>query len=433
MPTIHPFSTTLLHWFEHNGRDLPWRETKDAYAIWLSEVILQQTQVRQGMAYWQRFVQNYPTVDALAAASEDEVLRLWQGLGYYSRARNLHKAAKQIVQLGHFPATYEEIAKLKGVGPYTAAAIASIAFNHPVAVVDGNVYRVLARFFGISTPINSTDGKKQFATLAQSLLPHHAPARYNEAIMDFGALQCLPVKGEKGNAVGEMRATNKPPAFCNPCPLNGQCVAFAQGLVHSLPVKTKAQAPKQRRMGYIYIRCKGEVAIRRRPAGDIWQGLWEPLLYQDEIISNGESKKKSKIKTIKLASDFPTPQLLAYLEGLLCSPNTALTDKTGSIPPLAHSEFSTIGGPYSFRHVLTHRIIMAEFAVVETDTKPHLPPDYVWVSEHELNKYAMSRLFELFLEKLYAERNNNQTTSVPNERNAKSQLGNLQVKNMATR
>ena len=398
--TNHPFSTALLHWFQRHGRSLPWRETKDPYAIWLSEVILQQTRVSQGMAYWQRFMRNYPTVNALAAATEDEVLRLWQGLGYYSRARNLHQAAKQIAELGHFPNTHEEISKLKGVGPYTSAAIASIAFNLPVAVVDGNVYRVLARFFGIDTPINSTEGKKQFATLAQSLLPHHAPARYNEAIMDFGALQCLPVKGETGKANGNTIVPNETPTFCNSCPLSGQCVAFAQGLVRSLPVKTKLQAPKQRRMGYIYIRCGDEIAIRKRPAGDIWQGLWEPLLYEDEVLSSVQTPETDKREGANHLENFPSPQLLAYLDRLLKGEQCAAST---TILPNSHqrSTFSpTIKGPYTFRHVLTHRIIMAQFAIVETSVKPNLPPDYIWVNEQELNKYAIPRLFELFLERL---------------------------------
>ena len=398
--TTHPFSTALLHWFQRHGRSLPWRETKDPYAIWLSEVILQQTRVSQGMAYWLRFMQNYPTVNALAAATEDEVLRLWQGLGYYSRARNLHQAAKQIAELGHFPNTHEAISKLKGVGPYTSAAISSIAFNLPVAVVDGNVYRVLARFFGIDTPINSTEGKKQFATLAQSLLPHHAPARYNEAIMDFGALQCLPVKGETGKSNGNTIVPNETPTFCNSCPLSGQCVAFAQGLVRSLPIKTKSQAPKQRRMDYIYIRCGSEIAIRKRPAGDIWQGLWEPLLYEDEVLSSVQTPETDKREGANHLENFPSPQLLAYLDRLLkgeqCATTTIILPNSHLHPTLS----PTIKGPYTFRHVLTHRIIMAQFAVVETSVKPNLPPDYIWVNEQELNKYAISRLFELFLERL---------------------------------
>ena len=231
------FALTLLRWFRENGRDLPWRQTHDPYAIWLSEIILQQTQVKQGWDYWERFMRRWPMVEALAAATEDEVLREWQGLGYYSRARNLHYAAKQIVALGHFPDSIEEIRQLKGVGDYTAAAIGSIAFGLPAAVVDGNVYRVLSRHFGIDTPINTTEGKKVFAALAQSLLPdspskysltsHHSPltSEYNQAIMDFGAIQCTPQSPR-----------------CDVCPLMESCAAFREGRVGELPVKQIGRA-----------------------------------------------------------------------------------------------------------------------------------------------------------------------------------------------
>ena len=186
------FTTTILQWFGENGRALPWRETRDPYAIWLSEIILQQTRIDQGRPYWERFMRRWPTVEALANATEDEVLREWQGLGYYSRARNLHTAARQVVALGGFPTTIEGIKALKGVGDYTAAAIGSIAFDLPAAVVDGNVYRVLARHYGIKTPINSTEGKKEFTQLAQSLLPPQEASAFNQAMMDFGAIQCTP-------------------------------------------------------------------------------------------------------------------------------------------------------------------------------------------------------------------------------------------------
>ena len=257
---MNEFSLTLLNWFRENGRDLPWRQTKDAYAIWLSEIILQQTQVKQGWAYWERFTHRWPTVELLAAASEDEVLREWQGLGYYSRARNLHFAARQIVEMGGFPTTLEGIKSLKGVGDYTAAAIGSIAFGLPAAVVDGNVYRVLSRHFGISTPINSTEGKKEFALLAQSLLPKDSSA-YNQAIMDFGAIQCTPSSPN-----------------CSSCPLIESCIAFREGRVNELPVKLKTLKVKERRLTYVYLRFQGETAIHRRGEGDIWQGLYEPLL-----------------------------------------------------------------------------------------------------------------------------------------------------------
>ena len=254
------FTTTILEWFEENRRSLPWRETSDPYAIWLSEIILQQTRIQQGMAYWQRFVERWPTVEQLAAATEDEVLRLWQGLGYYTRARNLHAAAQQIVAMGGFPTTFEGIRSLKGVGDYTAAAIASIAFGLPVAVVDGNVYRVLARHFGIDTPINTTEGKKLFAALAQEMLPPDRPSDYNQAMMDFGAIQCTPTSPR-----------------CLLCPLMESCEALRKGRVGELPVKLKKLKIQTRHLTYIYIRYKGETAIHRRGEGDIWQGLWEVL------------------------------------------------------------------------------------------------------------------------------------------------------------
>ena len=255
------FTVAILEWFRENGRVLPWRETRDPYAIWLSEIILQQTRIEQGKPYWERFMKRWPTVEALAQASEDEVLREWQGLGYYSRARNLHEAAKQIVEMGGFPKTVEGIKRLKGVGDYTAAAIGSIAFNLPVAVVDGNVYRVLARHYGIETPINTTEGKKEFTALANSLLPANEASAFNQAMMDFGAIQCTPVNPQ-----------------CAVCPLQETCVALHEGKTASLPVKRKTLKVQERHLVYIYVRHQGKTAIHRRAAGDIWQGLYEPWL-----------------------------------------------------------------------------------------------------------------------------------------------------------
>ncbi len=262
------FATTLVDWFSKNGRDLPWRQTRDPYAIWLSEIILQQTQVKQGLEYWERFMHRWPTVEALAAATEDEVLREWQGLGYYSRARNLHYAARQIVERGSFPNTIAEIKQLKGVGDYTAAAIGSIAFGLPAAVVDGNVYRVLSRYFGIETPINTTEGKKLFAAMAQEQLPPQEASVYNQAIMDFGAIQCTPQSPD-----------------CSVCPLMESCDAFRTNRIQELPVKLKTLKIRERHLIYLYIRYKGQTAIHRRGAGDIWQGLWEPWLVDDEHFS----------------------------------------------------------------------------------------------------------------------------------------------------
>ena len=262
------FAITLLKWFREHGRDLPWRQTRDPYAIWLSEVILQQTQVKQGWDYWLRFMRRWPTVADLAAATEDEVLREWQGLGYYSRARNLHAAAKQVLARGGFPTTIEGLRQLKGVGDYTAAAIGSIAFDLPVAVVDGNVYRVLARHYGIATPINTTEGKHEFAALAQSLLPEAEASAYNQAIMDFGATQCTPQSPD-----------------CDTCPLQETCAAFREGRIGELPVKRRTLKVKERHLIYVYVRCNGYTAIHRRPAGDIWQGLYEPLCVEDSNLS----------------------------------------------------------------------------------------------------------------------------------------------------
>ena len=322
------FAIILLEWFRENGRELPWRQTRDPYAIWLSEIILQQTQVKQGWDYWERFMRRWPTVEALAEATEDEVLREWQGLGYYSRARNLHYAAKQIVALGHFPDTIEEIKQLKGVGDYTAAAIGSIAFGLPAAVVDGNVYRVLSRHFGIDTPINTTEGKKTFTALAQSLLPPQEASAYNQAIMDFGAIQCTPQSPR-----------------CIACPLVETCSAFREGRVGELPVKQKTLKVKERHLTYIYVRCEGETAIHRRGPGDIWQGLWEPWLVEQVPVG-------------------------------------ALLIRQG------------------VKHVLTHRTIYADFYLLEVGEKPALPPDYIWIKETELDRYAVPRLIEILLESL---------------------------------
>ncbi len=261
------FSAVILDWFSQHQRDLPWRHTQDAYAIWLSEIILQQTRIVQGEGYWRRMIERFPTVDALAQASEDEVLRMWQGLGYYSRARNLHFAAKQIVALGRFPDTFEEIRQLKGVGDYTAAAIASFAFHQPVAAVDGNVYRILARYFGIDIPINTGKGKKCFQQIADELLPHDAPDTFNQAMMDFGATQCTPASPD-----------------CALCPLAEGCHALRHHCIDALPVKKKTIKIKERRLIYLYIRCNGFTAIHRRPHGDIWEGLWEPPLISQEDV-----------------------------------------------------------------------------------------------------------------------------------------------------
>ena len=332
------FSSVILQWFRENGRQLPWRETRDPYAIWLSEIILQQTRIEQGLPYWERFMRRWPTVETLAQASEDEVLREWQGLGYYSRARNLHTAAKQVVARGGFPSTIEGLRSLKGVGDYTAAAIGSFAFDLPVAAVDGNVYRVLARHFGISTPINSTEGKKEFQALANNLIPGNSrdSGAYNQAMMDFGATQCTPSSPN-----------------CVQCPLAETCVALRECRIGELPVKERTLKIRERHLTYIYIRYKSETALHRRPAGDIWQGLYEPLVMED-----GEWKMENS-------------QLLRKNQ----------------------------------KHVLTHRILLADFYLVETDEKPLLPEGYIWVEEKYIQQHGIPRLVEILLGKINQDKN----------------------------
>lgn len=257
----------LLDWYAREGRDLPWRRTRDPYRIWLSEVILQQTRVAQGTEYYLRFTERFPDVASLAAAPEDEVLKLWQGLGYYSRARNLHAAARQVVERfgGRFPVALEEVRSLRGVGDYTAAAICSAAYDAPCAVVDGNVYRVLARLFDLDAPIDSTAGKRAFAELAQSQLDTAHPGRYNQAIMDFGALRCTPSSPR-----------------CEVCPLAGQCLALAAGTVAARPVKQGKTRVRDRWFNYLHVSSGDRTLLRRREGRDIWQGLYEFPLIETE-------------------------------------------------------------------------------------------------------------------------------------------------------
>lgn len=383
------FANTIISWFRENGRALPWRETRDPYAIWLSEIILQQTRIAQGWEYWERFMAQYPTVEDLAAAHEDEVLKLWQGLGYYSRARNLHTAAKQIVALGHFPDTLEGIKQLKGVGDYTAAAIGSFAFDIPAAVVDGNVYRVLARYFGIDTPINSTQGKKEFAALAQSLLPSSKAsvslssfspasdfqsslslvAAYNQAMMDFGAIQCTPQSPK-----------------CLLCPLAETCEAMRTNRIAELPVKQKTMKVKTRHLSYIYIRCKGETAIHRRGEGDIWQGLWEPFNASDiaEACASPSSAQAS-LSSTKFSTSLT--KLSSFKKELAADLHLSNVD---ALQLLAQD----------VKHVLTHRILLADFYLLETEPRPQLPDDYIWIKEEEIEDYGIPRLIELLLEKI---------------------------------
>ena len=333
------FSVTLLKWYKLNKRQLPFRDTHNPYFIWISEIIFQQTRISQGLVYYEKFVARFPTPAALAAAAEDEVLKLWQGLGYYSRARNLHAAAKSMQ--GKFPATYEGVRALKGVGDYTAAAICSMAYNMPYAVVDGNVYRVLSRVFGIETPIDSTEGKKEFTALSQKLLDQKLPGDYNQAIMDFGALVCTPQAPQ-----------------CLACPFAKDCVARREKRVENLPVKAQKTKVSERFFHYIYVEQGPFVWLHKRGAGDIWQNLYElPLVETDR---GGLLSKKP----------------------VWCG----------------RAKLLTVGEPV--KHVLSHRIIWAQLYRVKLPPAATMPPEFVRVKKPELGKYPVSRLVQKLLERI---------------------------------
>lgn len=342
------FSSILLDWYAAHKRELPWRETTDPYRIWISEIILQQTRVAQGYEYYRRFVERFPDVASLAEADEDEVMKYWQGLGYYSRARNLHAAARSMN--GVFPVTYEGVRALKGVGDYTAAAICSIAYGMPYAVVDGNVYRVLARYLGVDVPIDSTQGKKMFAALAQEMLDKRRPALYNQAIMDFGAIQCTPQSPS-----------------CLFCPLADSCSALARGEVGRLPVKQHKTKTTDRFFTYLYIRMGDRMLMRKRTADDIWRNLYElPLIETDCRLSQDE--------------------LLRY---------PALKKELGEESPACEVRPLQLG----VKHVLSHQVIHADFYEMLLPESSEAFAGCLRVGIQEWDRYAVPRLIHLFLEK----------------------------------
>ncbi len=284
-----PFFPKLIAWYQNNKRELPWRTRKDPYAIWLSEIILQQTRIDQGMSYYESFITTYPTVFDLAAAKEEEVLKLWQGLGYYSRARNLHHTAIHIVENhnGIFPNTHNELLKLKGIGDYTASAISSICFDETQAVVDGNVYRVLSRVFGIKTPINSSAGAKEFKKLAQTLIDKNHPGEFNQALMEFGSTHCKPQN-----------------PFCGECIFNSECIAFNNGLVNELPVKTSKTKVRNRYFNYLVLLSEDEkTLLEKRTGNGIWRNLYQfPLLEKEQNATIDIQEVSNFITGVEIAS-----------------------------------------------------------------------------------------------------------------------------------
>ncbi len=341
MPRDTDFGDRLQDWFAANGRELPWRGTRDPYLIWISEVILQQTRVAQGWEYYERFVAQFPDVQALAHAPEDAVLRCWQGLGYYSRARNLHAAAGQVLDrhAGVFPCAYAAVRALSGVGDYTAAAICSIAYDQPHAVLDGNVFRVLSRVFDIDTPIDTAAGRKVFAQLSQELLDVRHPGLYNQAIMDFGALCCTPSAPK-----------------CDDCPLADRCLSKAHGMVGARPVKRGRTTVRERWFNYLHVTCGDATLLHRREGRDIWQGLYEfPLIETDKSVGYHELQHP-------------------FMAGRL----------VGSVPMPPHK--------------LTHRTIHATVHRIEM---PRLPAtNCVTINACDIDNYALPRLLELYLEGL---------------------------------
>lgn len=340
-----------MDWYAQSHRPMPWKGEKNPYFIWLSEIILQQTRVEQGLPYFDRFKQTYPTVQQLADAPEDDVMKLWEGLGYYSRARNLHTTAKFIANElnGVFPINYQNILALKGVGPYTAAAIASFAYDLPHAVVDGNVYRVLARVFGIDTPTDSTAGKKLFNELAQEALDPTQPGRYNQAIMDFGATQCTPQSPD-----------------CPRCPLQTDCFAFQNKLVDKLPVKTKTITKRDRFFNYLVLQHEEKVLLQKRLTKDIWQNLYE----------------------------FPLIELPFFVEDKNIIFQSPLWQQLVGDRPYMITKISK-----PFRQILTHQTVTATFWEVELHEGFILPDSkFILAERKNCYKFAFPKVIDWFLQ-----------------------------------
>ncbi len=343
------FNTRIHIWFSLYKRDLPWRSTCNPYNVWLSEIILQQTRIDQGTAYYLRFIDEFPTISDLANASEDQILKLWQGLGYYSRARNLHFTAKYILTNfgGIFPENYATILSLKGIGEYTAAAISSIAFNLEYPAVDGNVYRVLSRFFGIYEPIDSSAGKKTFSNLAKELIKGTDPGMHNQAIMEFGALQCTPKNPD-----------------CLSCPLIENCFAFSEKKIDELPVKQNKTKQRDRYFNYLVFILNNSVWMRKRTKNDIWKNLFEfPYIEMEE-----ETNAESLVKTPEFSD-------------------------------LVNKDHSTIENISPWKiHILSHQRIHYRLIRIRLTDKIELPVDLIRVNKEDIFNFAVPKLLETYLD-----------------------------------
>ncbi len=344
MPEFHKI---LIVWYQQNMRALPWRAKNDPYFVWVSEIILQQTRVDQGTSYFLQFIEKFPDVKSLASAGENEVLKVWQGLGYYSRARNMHIAARQIINEfnGRFPENIINIKKLKGIGDYTSAAIASIAFGLPYAAIDGNVYRVLSRIFGIDTPIDSTQGKKEFDVLATELLDRVNPGMFNEALMEFGALQCTP----------------RNPG-CDSCPFQSRCLAFLTNETAKFPVKSKKTKVKNRFFNYLFIKHEGYIHLEKRETNDIWRNLYQfPMIESENALTVGE--------------------LISHAEFISMFKENKIT--VGASGP-------------GIIHLLSHQKLHVQFIEI-TIQKPGVNPAWIKVLSDQLHRYPVPKVIDNYL------------------------------------
>lgn len=343
------FSSILFNWYLTNARDLPWRNTTNPYHIWVSEVILQQTRVVQGISYYYRFIERFPTIQSLAQADIDDIMKVWQGLGYYTRARNLKAGANEVMEQynGNLPKTYKELLRIKGLGAYSAAAVASFAFDEAVPAVDGNVYRILSRIFGIFTPIDTTTGKKEFFALANELIPKNEPGRFNQALIDFGALQCTPKSPQ-----------------CADCPFADYCYAYKNNLIAALPVKGKKKPPIDRYFYYFMIKHKEYTFIKRREEKDIWHSLYEfPMVETDAKLGHDQ-----------------------------------LIERMASLNFLSGSTVKVLNISQPVRHLLSHRTIWATFIILEIDSPNYiLTKEYVRVSIGGVNDYSLPRLIDTYM------------------------------------
>ena len=370
----------ILEWYEKNKRDLPWRRTANPYLIWISEVILQQTRVSQGLDYYNRFIERFPDVRSLAAAGEDELLKLWQGLGYYSRARNLHKAARYVVEQlgGRIPDSYEGLLKLKGVGTYTASAISSICFGEPRAVVDGNVSRVIARISGLKKPVNSPAGSRAIASMAEKLMGEELasgadPGTHNQSMMEFGALHCLPVSPECGN-----------------CPLSNMCSACRNGMVDRIPVRIARPEPVERWIYYYIFHYNGEVLITKRGDNDIWRSLYQFPAVESHFRRSDREVTGSMMKELWGNRDHFHEEISDQMEA--SEPGVAAPDNM--LPQLKIRMISE-----SIRHRLTHRTIHARFIHAELQSrKDPLPSGWIRIPFDHLEKYPVPRLIQRYME-----------------------------------